>query len=248
MQQQIRVTDNKIDTIFIKSDHADLDSVQSASEQIIAKLERLDIVILNAGVMGRDAALTKDGIEWHFGVNHLAHALMIKLLMPLLNTTADKYGDARLLVMSSRFPWLPQQGIVFETLNTEQDWWYGGRWMRYGQSKLANAAYATTVAEKEPKISCISLHPGVVSTGLWDHSLNLPNRLFTWLAEMTQIEPLEVAVLNICWAVTTAKANLKPGAYYERPDKPGLHSSFAGDAALRERLWNWTEMQLESRM
>lgn len=42
----------------------------------------------NAGVMTLPPGLTKDGYELHFGVNHVAHALLIRKLLLLLRNTA----------------------------------------------------------------------------------------------------------------------------------------------------------------
>ncbi|KAK9385148.1 hypothetical protein V1515DRAFT_292236 [Lipomyces mesembrius] len=41
-----------------------------------------------------------------------------------------------------------------------------GQWLRYGQSKLANILYAAELARRYPNVTTLSVHPGVIATGL----------------------------------------------------------------------------------
>lgn len=47
----------------------------------------LDMLILNAAVMGLPFALTEDGYETHFQVNHLSHFYLALLMKPFLVKT-----------------------------------------------------------------------------------------------------------------------------------------------------------------
>ncbi|UKZ94635.1 uncharacterized protein TrAFT101_009490 [Trichoderma asperellum] len=49
----------------------------------------LNILIRNAGVMTPPEGRTKDGFETQFGTNHVAHFLLINLLMPALLAGAN---------------------------------------------------------------------------------------------------------------------------------------------------------------
>lgn len=65
-----QLTNNK----QIESGHldlADLSSVRQFSKEMTSKLDRLDILINNAGIMMCPSWKTKDGFEMHFGTNHL---------------------------------------------------------------------------------------------------------------------------------------------------------------------------------
>lgn len=65
-----QLTNNK----RIESGHldlADLSSVRQFSKEMTSKLDRLDILINNAGIMMCPSWKTKDGFEMHFGTNHL---------------------------------------------------------------------------------------------------------------------------------------------------------------------------------
>ncbi|MCJ1235694.1 hypothetical protein MMC14_003665 [Varicellaria rhodocarpa] len=153
---------------YIECDQTSLSSTENAVKQFLSTSQRLDVLLCNAGVMGTDPSLTKDGYEYQFGINHMAHALMVKMLLPSLQRTATQTENARIIFLSSvgyRFP--PLGGIVFKELKTTQDRFFAGRWVRYGQSKLANVIYANELARRYPDITSMSIHPGVIhDTGL----------------------------------------------------------------------------------
>ncbi|KAK7049277.1 hypothetical protein VNI00_005878 [Paramarasmius palmivorus] len=86
---------------FIECDLASLQSVNNAASAFISLSSRLDVLICNAGVMALPSGLTKDGYEIQFGINHLGHALLIKLLL----LTLLRSSDARIVNLSfSRVP------------------------------------------------------------------------------------------------------------------------------------------------
>ena len=54
-------------------DLASLRSVKEFADRMLAKLDRLDILINNAGIVGVPYTKTEDGFELTFGVNHLGN-------------------------------------------------------------------------------------------------------------------------------------------------------------------------------
>ncbi|MCJ1296597.1 hypothetical protein MMC34_008163 [Xylographa carneopallida] len=245
--EAVKAIDANVQVVYLQCDQADLSSTENTMKELLQQAEGLDIVICNAGVMGKDAALTKDGFEYHFGINHLAHALMVKMLLPLLRKTASQKGDARVVFMSSNgFRWTPSGGIVFKDLRTPQDYAFAGRWRRYGQSKLANVVYAAEIAHRYPEISSVSVHPGVIFTDLWNTELSVLNRIFTWLATLGQAVSVEQGIYNPCWAATTEKKNLSPGAFYEPVGVVGSQTNDSQKIELHEELWTWTEDALKN--
>ena len=103
----------------------DLDSLSSVSQAAKSFLEKsgneLDVLICNAGVMAMPPGVSKDGYEIQFAINHLAHALFIKLCLPALQTAADKKGDARIVSLTSLgFKSAPKAGIIFKDLKSSQ--------------------------------------------------------------------------------------------------------------------------------
>lgn len=90
----------------------------------------------------------------------MAHALLIKLLLPTLQRTAAQYGDARVISWSSLGMQFAQD-MPLDLLKTELNCWVLGPWMRYGYSKLANVLYAKQLAEHYPTVTFASVHPGM---------------------------------------------------------------------------------------
>jgi retinol dehydrogenase-12 len=65
-----KLTDNEhIESEYL--DLADLSSVRHFAKEVNSKLDRLDILINNAGIMMCPYWKTKDGFEIQFGTNHL---------------------------------------------------------------------------------------------------------------------------------------------------------------------------------
>ncbi|KAL8643531.1 MAG: hypothetical protein Q9226_008303 [Calogaya cf. arnoldii] len=244
--QAKNVTSPPINITFLECDHTSLASVQKAMRKFISESQRLDVLFCNAGVMGTDPSLTEDGYEQQFGINQMAHALMIKMLLPTLQSTAQKTADARIVFQSSvGFRWTPSGGIRFDELKTTQDYWFAGRWVRYGQSKLANVIYASELARRYPNITAISVHPGVIFTDLWSVQWSLLNRAFVYVATLGQAISVHDGARTPCWAMTTSKANLSNGAFYEKVGVIGSPSKDSSDKNLGEKLWDWTEHELE---
>ena len=215
-------------------------------KQFLDNSERLDVLLCNAGVMGLDAGLTKDGYEIQFGINQMAHALMVKMLLPTLQSTAKQTGDVRVVFESSiGFRWTPSGGIRFNELRTTQDYSFAGRWVRYGQSKLANVIYASELAQRNPEITAVSVHPGVIYTNLWSVKWSLLNRIFVYLATLGQSVSVQEGAHNPCWAMTAPKNKLSPGAFYEKVGVIGGQSKDSQSKELSENLWMWTQKELE---
>lgn len=249
--QRLKKSSATTQLTFIQCDLASLESVQKAANQFLSQSDRLDILMCNAGIMALPPGITKDGYEIQFGTNHLGHALLIKLLLPILERTADQpNSDVRIINMSSiGYKQAPKNGIDFTTLKSSQptlgSFPPGHRWSRYGQSKLANLLYTKALACRHTKITSIAIHPGFVRTDLF---ANVPTltRLPVEIMVGNKWTPVEHGPYAQTWAATTARRNLESGAYYEpigKKTKPTTKQ--ANDEKLVEDLWEWTQKELQ---
>lgn len=67
-------------------DLADLASVRALAGKLVSSKTRLDIVILNAGVMACPPSTTKDGFEMQIGTNVHGHVALALGLLPHLKS------------------------------------------------------------------------------------------------------------------------------------------------------------------
>ncbi|KAJ6536497.1 oxidoreductase [Mycena vulgaris] len=230
-----------ISVVFLEADLTSLASVEKAAKHVLAESDRLDILICNAGICDVPPALTKDGYELNMGVNHLAHALLIKLFLPTLLRTAElPNSDIRIVsVTSEAFAVAPGKTIGLESLRTTQSGHF--KMARYGQSKLANLLYARELARRYPQLTSVSVHPGVVKTeGFTQFSLavKIIAHVFNPFSMMTPAQGAE----NQLWAATGDKSKILNGAFYT---PVGVRAEAPSKDELAARLWKWTDEELE---
>lgn len=174
---------SKENLIDIECDLQSFESVRKAARKItdLCK-DGLDVLCNNAGVMALKDQATVDGFDIQMQTNHLSHFLLTKELMPIIKGASEKKGEARIVNHSSiaRFGAKKLERKYFEkrggslggngsnmflsTLIPQ------GRWARYSQSKLANAAFTACLHEKfqaeNLSIKSLVAHPGLAITEL----------------------------------------------------------------------------------
>ncbi|KAM5349754.1 hypothetical protein ACJ41O_006259 [Fusarium nematophilum] len=229
---------------FLELDLASFDSVKSAARTLLESVSRLDIVLLNAGIMACPPGLTKEGYEVQFGTNHIGHALLLKLLLPLLVKTASSPdSDVRVVSVSSvAHKFGPSGGIQFDSLKTSAEIMATND--RYGQSKLANLLYAREIARQYPQLTTVAIHPGTVKTDLQQSN----DGSFVVSAFQKVVVPIigvsvEEGAKNQLWAATAK--DVESGEYYVPVGIPGKGSALSMDRELSRKLWEWTEKELE---
>lgn len=243
----VKTTHPSVPLTFIPTDLASLTAIRTAAKTLLSATQRLDLLFANAGIMALPPGQTKDGYEIQFGTNHLGHAALINLLLPLLESTAQTGADVRVILTTS-LGYKFASSIVFPTLRTPQENLSPihvlSDWYRYGQSKLANLLYSRELAKRHPSITTVSVHPGVAFTGLVT-GLGLFNRWFVWLTTFGTRVPVEQCVWNQLWAATAERGEVRNGAFYEPVGVLGGLTRAAGDEGLAVELWEWTQRELE---
>jgi len=149
-------------------DLASLQSVRDFADAVKQHLggKQIDMLVLNAGAQFRQAQRSVDGFEMTFAVNHLAHYLLARLLLPemaeggrLEITTSDTHGQ---------WPLAPKTLDPEALAHPER----GSSVARaYAASKLCNLltarAFAARDDVKERHITVIAYNPGLTGgTGL----------------------------------------------------------------------------------
>ncbi|KAF7190494.1 Retinol dehydrogenase 11 [Pseudocercospora fuligena] len=221
---------------LLQLDLSSFASIKSAAKTFLSSVSRLDILFLNAGVLGHPPALTDEGYEIHMGTNHLGHALLLKLLTPLLNKTSQETpgGPSRVVSLTSIGYRLSDSSIHFHKLRQPDGL---PQILRYIQSKLANLLYAKEVAKRYRESKIVSVHPGEVDTELFSREPG--DEQVRFLVEEVapkRVGSLEEGVKNQIWA---AVAEVESGAYYE-PVGRRAEEGLANDVVMARMLWEWT--------
>ncbi|KAF3770269.1 NAD(P)-binding protein [Cryphonectria parasitica EP155] len=205
---------------------------------------RLDILIANAGIMGTPPGLTEEGWELQWGTNYMGHTIMLHLLRPLLLRTASADGaDVRFVCVSSLgHKSAPAGGVQFDNLKSPDA--VKGEFARYGQSKLAQILLCRAMARHHPEIVSLSVHPGLVKTGLLGSTKQSALKLLFQATPFMQKSAKEGAY-NTLWAATSDRDGLVNGAYLEPVGRMKGASKISESDELAERLWQWTENELE---
>ncbi|KAI1347631.1 oxidoreductase [Xylaria sp. FL0043] len=236
----IKSTGSGTEAAWLRCDHVSLASIKETAEVILARESRLDVLMENAGVMALPPGLTNDGYEIHFGINHMAHALLIRKLLGLLQKTANEHGEARIIPISSLAFALapPRHGIVFDDLKTTQAYWILGKWQRYAQSKLANLLYGRELARRYPEILTLVVDPGPSNTGLVS-SLGALDKMIVYLGNIGRFLDVDQGHWNQVWAVGVPKEQAKGGELYEPVGKPTqAYTDWCLDSKLAAKLWD----------
>ncbi|CAF3635111.1 unnamed protein product [Fusarium graminearum] len=238
----------KTDVIsFLALDLASFSSIKSAAKEFLASSTRLDILLNNAGIMMVPEGLTEEGYEIQFGTNHMGHALLTHLLLPILKETTKINSDVRIIFLSSIGEIMaPKNPYQFDQLKTTLS--STSTQARYGISKLANIHYAAALAERHHNIKAISVHPGVVQTNLANTFINNSLILGTLSRLISNFVSVNVAkgTLNQLWAATSPKA--ESGVFYHPVGVNGKGSNLSQNKDAIEKLWNWTQGEIQQHL
>lgn len=179
-ERQLQSLEQRQAATVMELDLARLASVRDFATRLDAMNLPCDGLVNNAGVMNTPLQRTAHGFELQFGVNHLGHFLLTKLMQDKLLAAAtreDRNPSApqrsRIVNVSSCFhdKAMGRSGrIDLDDPNFEKRSYDG--WRAYAQSKLANVLHAQELAKRlDPdRVFAASVHPGWVRTRLARHS------------------------------------------------------------------------------
>ncbi|KAA8641785.1 hypothetical protein EYZ11_007020 [Aspergillus tanneri] len=235
---------NKVDITWLPLDLMSIKSIQRASELFCEQSARLDILILNAGVMALPLGVTEMGHEIQLGTNHTGHFLLTQLLLPtLLKTAEDPNSDVRVVSLSSIGHNLAPS---FETILDQERLKKVNTNTRYGASKAANILFAAELARRYPSITSVAVHPGVILTDLYA-SVSGRSMLAALGTKTLNVFGTSVpaGAYNQLWAAAGArKEDLVNGSYYIPVGHVKPQNRYAKSKEMGRRLWDWSESEL----
>ncbi|VUC32110.1 unnamed protein product [Clonostachys rosea] len=223
-----------------------LESVRAAAKAFLDDNSKLNILILNAGIMATPYRKTKDGFESQFGTNHLGHFLLLQMLTPALLAASTPEFQSRVVSLSSSGHRVG--GVRFHDLNFEKEAY--DPWVAYGQSKTANIYLANEVERRygNQGLHALSVHPGMILTNLGSH-LPADSINFTEQMKRDLKNPPQGAATTIVAAISKEWEG-RGGKYLkdcteDGPEDPEVHwsmadrgyASWAFDEAAAKELW-----------
>jgi len=223
-------------------DLSKLASVRDFAAAYLAKYDRLDILINNAGVMMPPFTLTEDGFELQMAANYFGHFLLTGLLLDTIIATPK----SRIVSLSSLAH--KNGNINFNDLQSEQHY---VPMKAYSQSKLACLMYAYELQRHLNTMNTntisVAAHPGVAYTNLMQHFPSwLLKYLVSWALPLITHSPKSGAEPTLYAALGT---DVQGGDYFG----PNGFREMAGRAAkttstklshnkeIAKRLWEVSE-------
>ncbi|AXH01014.1 SDR family NAD(P)-dependent oxidoreductase (plasmid) [Deinococcus wulumuqiensis] len=221
-------------------DLADLKSVQSFADQLLAEGRPLDLLLNNAGVMFPPVRHeTKDGFELQMGSNFLGpFALTVRLLPLLLKAPAP-----RVVTMSSGTAAVGR--IHFDDLNWNKSYDPTGA---YAQSKLADLLLSQHLArlatERHWPLISAGAHPGNAATNIAASGPTMggqPSLLFRIAWKVVPQHDAAGGAQPMLYAATSPDA-VQGGYYGPRwnlvgPPGPARPTRKGMDREVAARLW-----------
>lgn len=214
----------EIAPVNLPVDLASLASVRELAATFLARYDRLDVLINNAGIMPAEQVITEDGFEMQMAVNHLSHFLLTHLLLDCLKASAP----ARIVNVSSM---MHKKGEM--DLATFTGFHKYKMQAAYSQSKLANMMFTVELAERlnGSGVTVNALHPGAVATDIV--------RSFPWLVRkivgLLFISPEKGAKTTMMLASDPELEGVS-GKYYDQCKLAG-YSPVADDNLQRDAFW-----------
>ena len=214
------------------ADLSSLAQVRRLAGEVLARQDRLDVLVNNAGVISTRRQLTVDGLETTFATNHLGPFLLSSLLRGLLERT----GPARVVTVSSAVH-KQVRAIPWDDLP------YGARSAQaqaYPLSKLLNILFTAELARRlaGTGVTANCLHPGFVRTALGRDVTGVLGAALPFVLRL-QPGPATGAKTPVYLASSPEVASMT-GGYFVKC-KPAEPSALARDARAAARLWALSE-------
>jgi NAD(P)-dependent dehydrogenase (short-subunit alcohol dehydrogenase family) len=223
-------------------DLANLASIDAFAAELLARYPRIDVLVLNAGLILDVRSETVDGFETTFGVNHLGHFHLTALLRERLLASAP----ARVVVVSSAAHKAVPKGLDFDDLMSARGY---QPFTVYSRSKLANIYFSKALARRlaGTGVTVNALHPGTVRTRFArDGDLGGRFARFVFALITPFMISVERGARTSVYLASAPELAEQTGGYYARC-KPAKTTSVAQDEAAAERLWAASEALLARR-
>ncbi|MCY3411994.1 MAG: SDR family NAD(P)-dependent oxidoreductase [Candidatus Heimdallarchaeota archaeon] len=206
--------------------YADLSSQQSIRDlvsRIKAKVDMIDVLINNAGVLKRKEEYTVDGIEVTLAVNYLAPFLLTMLLLDKIK----KSQNGRIVNVTSE---LYKNGVIDFNNNNSK---FNGN-DAYAISKKLMVYFTQYLAKQEPSITVNCLHPGVIATDSFREYPKIISKMLNFFLP----KPHRAAAI-ISYLSTDPSLQSVSGKYFYKNEEKDVIEE-ANHAQLLDKIWKYS--------
>ncbi|CAN9158427.1 hypothetical protein GT037_008658 [Alternaria burnsii] len=243
--------------------HCDMGSLKEVKEVFSGlrnSLERLDFLVLSAGINTNQYGEDADGIDRHFGVNYLGHFYVCNQLWPVLRKTG-KMGTKpapRVVFESSEMHRTAPSDVHFASMDEINDSSMDPTRL-YGRTKLAMILFSKfglrdrVIKPNGDNVYALAVHPGAVNTAMqqqWkDAYPGITGKLLS-NAMLFAGRDVEQGSYSALWACTSDEIEEKDmnGFYFSDPGQPGKETSQASDENLGAALWDLSERIIKDKL
>jgi NAD(P)-dependent dehydrogenase (short-subunit alcohol dehydrogenase family) len=208
----------------IECDLSSFKTVSEACKSIKENHDRLDLLILNAGLWNFQFTQTDDGIEETLHVNLISQVQLFNELIELV----PKNHESKVIFTSSG---LHQGKINFEDIEFRNN--FSG-FKSYRQSKLGSLMLTRWLAKQDEYegISFYCVHPGMVNTNLGRNAGWLSRSIFKFFGKSKKN-----GASTHLHLIDTPNSELRSGEYYAN-SKVTRTTRYSYDLNEAEKLWN----------
>lgn len=226
---------------FVISDLSSMKDTKKAAESVAKIVGRLDVLINNAGAFFPKYRVTSEGFESTLALNYLSPFLLTHHLVDQMEQTASRYGEARIINISSIMHKAP---IEWGDLNCSDSTYKST--IAYYRSKhmLTSFTYCLSSKLKGTSITVNCVHPGFVKTALAHSDYPFPMNVIVPIVGLFIGELPEQAADTPVWLASALEAKGINGEYvHHRQVKNSWPPTRDEDA--QKRLFNLTQNILE---
>ena len=234
---------------MLKVDLADLDSVHRLCDRLKRRGQRLDITVLNAGLMPRSARRSSQGYELMFAVHFLANRVLIdRFLADGLIRPSIRPGQRPRIVIVASEAHRSAEAIDFEEFGVFTEYGLKDGLKYYAASKLRLSTYAQELSRRlnpdgEIRVAVNSLCPGPVNSSIAREAPVFLKPVLYPVMNLLFASP-EKAAKSVIYLCCAEEMGCRSGVYIHlMREKPA--SPLARDKAAGARLWQVSKSLLK---
>jgi NAD(P)-dependent dehydrogenase (short-subunit alcohol dehydrogenase family) len=194
----------------------------------IQRLDGIDVLINNAGIVSTQRKMSVDGFELTFATNYLGPFLLTQLILDRVRPMG------RIVNVASRAHFRGRLDLDSVTGRHAR---YNGM-AAYARSKLANVLHTLALARRlsGTRITANCLHPGVVATNLLPRWLRVVKPFISPV-----IFDAERGAQTTMYLALSPEVGEVTGRYFDENQREQPPATLARDVALQDSLWNRSE-------